>query len=50
MPKESKQDVRKPKRVKLSRKEILKRMADLRNREEAIIATVRKNKNRTVPA
>lgn len=37
--------VERPKRVKLSREEVLKRMADFPKRKEAFLAAIRKNKD-----
>jgi hypothetical protein len=49
MAKEKKQPKR-PARLKLSAEESLKRMKDFANRKDAIIAAVRKGKNRNIPA
>lgn len=39
-----------PERVKLSREEVLKRMADFPKRKAKFIASIRKGKNRSVSA
>jgi hypothetical protein len=50
MPRDKKQKTDRPKRVKLSPKEIIKRMESLPDRMERIVAAVRKGKNRSVSA
>jgi hypothetical protein len=50
MAKEKKRSAQKPERVKLSAKEILKRMQEFPKRKERIVAAVRKGKNRSVSA